>query len=85
MAKDLRSFLSYLETHMAESLSYVDREVDPRFEAVGILSKLEGDGRYPAVIFRKIKSSRFPVVSNMHADSRDYMLPWGYAARRSAL
>ncbi len=41
MAKDLRSFLSYLETQMAESLSYVDREVDPRFEAVEILSKLE--------------------------------------------
>ncbi len=83
MAKDLRSFLSYLETHMAESLSYVDREVDPRFEAVGILSKLEGDGRYPAVIFRKIKGSRLSAICTQ--TQRDYRLPWGYTARRSAL
>ncbi|MBI2351309.1 MAG: UbiD family decarboxylase, partial [Deltaproteobacteria bacterium] len=68
MAKDLRTFLAYLEEHMPESLLYVDREIDPRFEASGVLSKLEREGRYPAVVFRKIKGSSFPVVSNIHAD-----------------
>lgn len=68
MAKDLRTFLAYLEEHMPESLLYVDREIDPRFEASGVLSNLEREGRYPAVVFRKIKGSSFPVVSNMHAD-----------------
>ncbi|MFQ5853477.1 MAG: UbiD family decarboxylase domain-containing protein, partial [Candidatus Binatia bacterium] len=68
MAKDLRTFLTYLEEHLPESLLFVDTEIDPRFEAAGILSKLEQEGRYPAIVFRKIKGSPFPVVSNMHAD-----------------
>lgn len=68
MAKDLRSFLAYLEKDMPESLITVDREVDPLFEAAAILSKLESEGRYPAILFRRIKGSNFPMVSNMHAD-----------------
>lgn len=67
MAKDLRTFLAHLQEHMPESLVVVDREVDPRFEAAAIISKLEHEGRFPAVVFRKVKGSSFPVVSNMHA------------------
>ena len=54
----------------------MDREVDARFEAAVIISKLERAGRFPAILFRKIRGCSFPVVINMHAD-----LEKQYAAR----
>jgi 2,5-furandicarboxylate decarboxylase 1 len=65
--RDLRGFLAFLEQHHPDQLFYVDREVDPRFEATALLAKLERQGRYPVVIFRNIRGSHMPVVTNVHA------------------
>ena len=65
--RDLRGYLAFLEQHHPDQLFYVDREVDPRFEVTALLAKLERQGRYPVVIFRNVRGSKIPVVTNVHA------------------
>jgi 2,5-furandicarboxylate decarboxylase 1 len=65
--RDLRGYLAFLEQHHPEQLFYVDREMDPRFEVTALLAKLERQGRYPVVIFRNVRGSKIPVVTNVHA------------------
>ncbi|HVB11821.1 MAG TPA: hypothetical protein VNE86_01710, partial [Nitrososphaerales archaeon] len=48
-------------------LAEIEREVDPKFEMSGFVARLEKDGLFPAVLFKKVKGSDFPVVSNMHS------------------
>jgi 2,5-furandicarboxylate decarboxylase 1 len=64
---DLRGFLDFLCQHHPDQVMHVEREVDPRFEVTALLAKLEQQGRYPVVIFRNVRGSRMPVVTNVHA------------------
>ena len=68
MAKDLRSFLTFLEENYPEHVYHVKQEVDPVFEVTALLAKLEKEKRFPVVIFDNVKGSNIPVVTNMHAD-----------------
>jgi 2,5-furandicarboxylate decarboxylase 1 len=70
MAMDLRGFLDEVEADAPDQIVRVSREVDPRFEVTGILAKLEKEGKFPIVIFEKVKGSDRPVVTNVHADAR---------------
>jgi len=70
MPKDLRSFLQELEAEAPDQVVRITREVDPHFEVTGILARLEKERRFPVVIFEKVKGSRLPVVTNVHADAR---------------
>src|SRR5919197_5240325 len=65
--RDLRGFLAFLEREHPDQLFYVDREVDPKFEATALLAKLERQKRYPVVVFRNVRGSKLPVVTNVHA------------------
>src|ERR671927_1009539 len=65
--RDLRGFLDFLCQHHPDQVMHVEREVDPRFEATALLARLEQQGRYPVVIFRNVRGSRMPVVTNVHA------------------
>jgi 2,5-furandicarboxylate decarboxylase 1 len=62
---------------------YVDREVDPRFEVTALLARLEQQGRYPVVIFRNVRGSRLPVVTNVHATFQRLALALGLPATAS--
>lgn len=64
--RDLRGFLKFIEENYPDQIYYVDREVDPQFEVTAILAKLERQKRYPIVIFRNVKGSKLPVVTNVH-------------------
>lgn len=68
MPKDLRSFLSDAED--ASELLRVKREVRPRFQASAVLARLEAEGKYPAVLFERVKGHRYPVLSNAFASLR---------------
>lgn len=62
--KDLRGFLARLEA--VGELQRVDAEVDPDLEIAGITdrqSKLPGGGK--ALLFSRVKGSRFPVATNL--------------------
>lgn len=66
-APDLHGFIAFLEAEHPEEVIRIDKQVDPEFEVSGILHRLERDGRFPLVIFERVKGSEIPLVANMHA------------------
>lgn len=67
--KDLRFFLQKLIEHDSKQLMVVDEEVEPIFEAAAIVDNMRNNARYPgypAVLFRKIKGSKIPLLINLH-------------------
>lgn len=65
MSHDLRSFLDALRSSRPADLVEVDREVDPRHETAAIVTKLEMNGRSPVLLFRNVRGTTWPVVSNV--------------------
>lgn len=70
MAMDLRSFLRQIEVEAPDQIVRVTREVDSHFEVTGVLARLEKERQFPIVVFEKVKGSKLPVVTNVHADAR---------------
>jgi len=70
MALDLRTFLRQLEVEAPDQIVRVTREVDSHFEVTAVLARLEKERKFPVVIFEKVKGSKLPVVTNVHADAR---------------
>lgn len=67
-SKDLRSFLRELVEHDPEQLLVVDDEVDPVFEATGLVDRIRTDPsypKYPAVLFKRVKGSELPLLINL--------------------
>src|SRR5882724_7091772 len=68
MAQDLRTFLDALKTRKGDEVQVVTQEVDPAFEITAIVVKLEREAkRRPVLLFEKVKGTRFPVLTNLHA------------------
>jgi len=68
MAQDLRGYLDLIKRHKPEELVHVPREVDPAYEITALVVKLEREARRrPVVIFERVRGSRFPVITNLHA------------------
>ncbi|MDA2934667.1 UbiD family decarboxylase [Acidobacteria bacterium AH-259-D05] len=70
MAKDLRTFLEDIEGQNSNEVVRIKKEVDPLFGATGILAQMERQGDYRMVIFENVKGSKFPAISNVHADAK---------------
>ena len=68
MAKDLHSYLAFLEKNHPEHVYHVTREVNPEFEVTAIIARLGKEKRFPVVVFDNVKGSDMPVIINMHAD-----------------
>ena len=78
MPKDLRSFINDVLKERPGEILEVEQEVDPKFEITGIASKSGGGKRFafgtpssgvlPAVLCRKVKGSKLPVIINLTAD-----------------
>ena len=77
MAKDLRTFLADVEKTRPNDIFVVTREVDPVFELTAVLAKLEQSGEFPAVLFKKVKGSTFPVLINLTASYERLALSLG--------
>jgi 2,5-furandicarboxylate decarboxylase 1 len=68
MAQDLRTFLDLMKRGRPDDLAIVSAEVDPAYEITALVVKLEREGRRrPVVLFERVKGSRFPVLTNLHA------------------
>jgi len=68
MPQDLRSYLDLIRRTKPEDFLVVSKEVDPAYELTAIVAKLEGEAkRRPALLFEKVKGSKFPVLTNLHA------------------
>ena len=65
---DLRSYLDLIKQNHPEDFLVVSREVDPAFEITAITVKLEQEAkRRPILLFEKVKGTKFPVLTNLHA------------------
>jgi UbiD family decarboxylase len=68
MSQDLRTFLDGIKRDSPEDFLVVSREVDPAFEITAITVKLEQEAkRRPILLFEKVKGTKFPVLTNLHA------------------
>ena len=68
MSQDLRSYLNLIRRKSPEDLLVISREVDPAYELTGIAAKLEQEAkRRPILLFEKVKGTKFPVLTNLHA------------------
>jgi len=68
MPQDLRSYLDLIKQNHPEDFLVVSREVDPAFEITAITVKLEQEAkRRPILLFEKVKGTKFPVLTNLHA------------------
>src|SRR5215510_2795140 len=68
MAQDLRSYLDLIKRQKPEELIIVSKEVDPAYEITALVVKLEREARRrPVLIFERVRGSRFPVITNLHA------------------
>jgi 2,5-furandicarboxylate decarboxylase 1 len=80
---DLRHFLEVLRRDHPDDVLTVTREVDPVFEATAILTRLEQEGRWPVVVFERVRGSDLPCVANVHASFPRLALAMGLDAGAS--
>ena len=74
MHRNLRSFLDLLERE--QDLAFIDAEVDPYLELAEVHRRVIADGG-PALLFRRVKGSRYPVVTNLFGTERRIGLAFG--------
>src|SRR5439155_6034659 len=68
VAQDLRSYLDLVKRRKPGDFEIVAREVDPAYEITALVVKLEREARRrPVLLFEKVKGTRFPVLTNLHA------------------
>ena len=68
MAQDLRTYLDAVKKRKPDEFQIVTQEVDPAFEITAIVVKLEREAKKrPVLLFEKVKGTRFPVLTNLHA------------------
>ena len=84
MAQDLRSYLDTVKRENPEDFLVVSKEVDPAYELTAIVAKLEREAkRRPILLFEKVKGSRFPVVTNLHASRSRLAMAMNAAAEET--
>src|SRR6185436_5037044 len=74
MHSNLRTFLDLLARE--NELTTIEAEVDPYLEAAEIHRRVIEDGG-PALLFKRIKGSRYPVVTNLFGTKRRIELAFG--------
>src|SRR5712664_3243782 len=74
MHRNLRSFLDLLRRE--NDLVTIDAEVDPYLEVAEIHRRVIEQGG-PALLFQRVKGSRFPVVTNLFGTAKRIELAFG--------
>ncbi|HLC26111.1 MAG TPA: UbiD family decarboxylase [bacterium] len=68
-----------------EEFITVSKEVDPRFEITALVAKLERERRFPVLLFERVKGTKFPVLTNLHASRRRLAAAMGSEPRGAVL
>jgi 2,5-furandicarboxylate decarboxylase 1 len=80
MAQDLRSFLDLLKRKRPDDLKLISREIDPVHEITALVVKLDRElHQRPVLLFERVRGSRFPVLTNLHASRSRLALAMGAA------
>ena len=77
--KDLRSYLDVLRQD--SDLLEIDVEVDPYLEIAEIHRRVIAQGG-PALLFKRVKGSRFPVATNLFGTARRMEIAFGHRAQK---
>ena len=77
MPASLRTFLEQLLKERPQDLKVVDREVSPEYEVTAVLEKLQAQGQFPAVLFRRVRGSEMPLLINLCASYERLALALG--------
>lgn len=70
MPKDLRSFISAIESKHPEEIARVVKPISPRYEITALLTQLERSKRFPLLFCEKVNGSDAPVVINVQASRK---------------
>src|SRR5947208_2722987 len=71
MGQDLRSFLDAVKRAKPEDVQVIKKEIDPAYEITALVVKLERELKQrPILIFENVKGTKFPVITNLHANRR---------------
>jgi UbiD family decarboxylase len=80
MAQDLPGYLDLVKRTRPDDLLVVSKEIDPAYEITTLVVKLEREARRrPVVICERVRGSRFPVLTNLHASRSRLALAMGAA------
>ncbi|MFQ5692635.1 MAG: UbiD family decarboxylase, partial [Nitrospinota bacterium] len=74
MAKDLRSYLRKLYAEAPDQLRRVSREVSHEWEPIAVITKMDREGIYPAVLFERVKGYEFPLIANILSTRRKFAI-----------
>lgn len=67
MGQDLRTFLAEVIKASPSDVVTVDREVDPNLGITAFVEKLENQKQSPVFFFPRVKNTKIPLVTNVHA------------------
>lgn len=70
MPKDLRGFISAVESKHPEEIARVIKPISPRYEITALLTRLERSKRFPLLFCEKVNGSDAPVVINVQASRK---------------
>ena len=80
MAQGLPGYLDLLKRTRPEDIVTISREIDPAYELTALVVKLEREARRrPVLISERMKGTKFPVLTNLHASRGRLALAMGAA------
>ena len=80
MAQDLPAYLDLIKRSRPEEIVVISKELDPAYELTALVVKLEREGkRRPVLICERMKGTKFPVLTNLHASRSRLALAMGSA------
>ena len=79
---DLQSFIRQIEEIYPEDMAYVDAPIDPLFEPSALVAKLDRLKKRPVVVFKDVKGTSYPVVTNVTASRKRLALALGVAPEK---
>src|SRR6266511_1885425 len=80
MAQSLPEYLDLIKRTRPEEIVTISREMDPAHELTALVVKLEREARRrPVLIAERMKGTKFPVLTNLHASRARLALAMGSA------
>jgi UbiD family decarboxylase len=77
MAQDLPAYLDQVKRARPGDVAAVGKAMDPNFEITASVVKAEREGKRPVIVFEKVKGTKFPVITNLHASRARLALAMG--------
>ncbi len=80
MAQSLPEYLDLIKRTRPEEIVTLSREMDPAYDLTALVVKLEREARRrPVVIAERMRGTKFPVLTNLHASRSRLALAMGAA------